>query len=127
MARSTWLVAGVLALAACSVPTAQPHPQTHADDVVGQPLNEVTKALPSVAPLAVQDLSVLVGKRPRFNEPDADASQWITVAVCLNADTVEAASKAEVGVVPRSAYTAAVEKKALAGGYVSNINCDDVK
>jgi hypothetical protein len=92
-------------------------------DLVGEPLELLTSAITEQTTLLVQDVSVVVGRAPTYDENE-DASAWEVVAACSDHESIAQSVVVEVAVVPASAMTAGLEERLRAGELDDAVSCE---
>lgn len=107
------------------LPSCAPNQPTHQiSDAVGQTLDEVTSWLKEDRSLITLDISPRVGLDPQYNSGDP-GSEWIVVAACASAETLERSDEVEVAVLPLTEMTNRVKADVDSGAYADTVYCEN--
>lgn len=91
---------------------------------VGLGFDSVTTKLRPDTTVAVQDVSVLVGKDPTYTQIAFGSPEWDVVAICADQETLEEATSVEVAIVPVADASSSFLNGVREGEQESTVTCE---
>lgn len=125
MTQSRVTQIAMIGLLSLLLPNCAPNqPRHQISDAVGQTLDEVTGWLKEDRSLITLDISPRVGLDSQYSSGDP-GSEWIVVAACASAETLERSDEVEVAVLPLAEMTDTVTAAVGSGAYADAVDCEN--